>query len=97
MKVKKFTALIISTVIFTACAGIKLQDYPAESCAKLPGEKTMSVVKDRCGLCHKGDFATRELTCSRKALIIDSVTSKRMPKFGNLNEEALNTILKWEL
>ncbi len=97
MKFKPFFALIITALLLSACSGIKLQDYEAEKCAKLPGEKTMSVIKDRCGLCHKGDFATKELTCSRKAIITDSVTAGRMPKFGKLSDEELKTILKWEL
>jgi hypothetical protein len=97
MKFKQFSALVITALILSACSGMKLQDYEAEKCAKLPGENTLSVIKDRCGLCHKGDFATKELTCSRKAMITDAVSAGRMPKFGKLSKEELNTILKWEL
>lgn len=96
MKLKPFIALIITAIIISACSGLKLQGYPPESCTKLPGEKTVIVIKDRCSLCHKGDFATKELICARKDVITDSVTSKRMPQFGNLSTEELNTILKWE-
>ncbi len=97
MKHKLLFVLIITALIISACSGTKLQKYPAEACVKLPGEKTVSVIKDRCSLCHKGDFATKELICVRKAMIIDAVTAKRMPKFGSLTADELNTILKWEL
>jgi len=97
MKLKPFLILITTALILTACSGMKLQDYPAEKCAKLPGEKTVSVIQDKCSLCHKGDFASKETICVRKSMIIDAVSSKRMPKFGKLTEEQLNTILKWEL
>jgi len=97
MKIKLFTGLFITALILSACSGVKLQDYEAEKCAKLPGEKTISVINDKCGLCHKGDFATKELICSRKAIITDSVKEGRMPKFGKLSDEELKTILKWEL
>ncbi len=97
MKHKLLSVLIIAISFFSACSGLELQDYPSDACVKLPGDKTVSVIKDRCSLCHKGDFATKELICARKALITDSVTSKRMPKFGKLSEEEMNIILKWEL
>jgi hypothetical protein len=97
MKFKIFSVLAAAAIILSACSGMKLQDYEAEKCAKLPGENTVSVIKDKCGMCHKGDFATKELICSRKAMITDSVNAGRMPKFGKLNKEELNTILKWEL
>ncbi len=97
MKFKLFSSLTITALILSACSGMKLQDYEAEKCAKLPGEKTVNVIKDKCGLCHKGDFATKELICSKKSIITDSVTAGRMPKFGKLSKEELNTILKWEL
>jgi hypothetical protein len=97
MNFKPFFALVITALILSACSGMKLQDYESEKCVKLPGEKTLSVIKDKCGLCHKGDFATKELICSRKASIVDSVTTGRMPKFGKLSDEELKTILKWEL
>ena len=97
MKHKSFFAIIITVIIISACSGTKLQKYPSEACAKLPGEKTVSVIKDKCSLCHKGDFATKELICTRKAMITDAVSAKRMPKFGSLSAEELNTILKWEL
>jgi len=96
MKFKLFFTLVITALILSACSGMKLQNYEAEKCAKLPGEKTLSVIKDKCGLCHKGDFATKELTCSRKSMIIDAVSSKRMPKFGKLNDEEFKTIQNWE-
>jgi len=97
MRFKSFIALIVTATILSACSGMKLQEYPEEKCVKAPGDKTVSVIKDRCGLCHKGDFATKELICARKAVIADSVTSGRMPKFSKLTEEELKTILKWEL
>jgi len=96
MKQNTIITLFITTVLFTSCAGVKLQDYPMEPCVKLPGDKTVSVMNDKCGLCHKGDFATKELICGRKAAIIDAVSAKRMPKFKNLSENELKTILKWE-
>jgi hypothetical protein len=97
MKLKQIFALAVTALLLSACSGMKLQDYPAETCSKLPGEKTVSVIKDKCSLCHKGDFATKEAVCARKNMIIDAVSAKRMPKFGKLSEEQLNTILKWEL
>lgn len=97
MKLKPCILLIAAAIMFSACSGMKLQNYPSEKCAKLPGDKTVSVIKDRCSLCHKGDFSTKERICERKSIIIDSVTAKRMPKFGKLTEDQLNTILKWEL
>ena len=96
MKFKLFFTIIITALILSACSGMKLQNYEAEKCTKLPGEKTVSVINDRCGLCHKGDFATKELICSRKAMITDAVTAGRMPKIGKLSDEELKTILKWE-
>jgi len=97
MKVKMFFLLVITALFLFACSGIKLQKYPSEPCTKLPGDKTVSVVKDRCSSCHKGDFATKELICGRKSIITDSVSAGRMPKFGKLSESELKTILKWEL
>ena len=97
MKMKLFLLLIITAMLIPACSGLKLQQYPSEPCAKLPGDKAFSVIQDRCSLCHKGDFATKEVTCSKKSIVIDSVSAKRMPKFGNLSEEELSTIVKWEL
>jgi hypothetical protein len=96
MKVKIFFALVVTVLFIFACSGVKLQKYPSESCVKLPGNKTVSIIKDRCSLCHKGDFATKESICARKGLIIDSVSAGRMPKFGSLKESELKTIVKWE-
>ncbi|HNX25728.1 MAG TPA: hypothetical protein PKG60_16900 [Spirochaetota bacterium] len=97
MKLKPLSALIVTALLLSACSGLKLQNYPPETCTKLPGDKTVNVIKDRCSLCHKGDFAAKETICIRKSMIIDAVSAKRMPKFGKLSEEELNTILKWEL
>jgi len=97
MKFKPFFILIATALILSSCSGLVLQDYPVETCAKLPGEKTAGVIKDKCSLCHKGDFASKELICSKKSIIIDSVTSGRMPKFKKLSDDELKTILKWEL
>jgi hypothetical protein len=97
MKLKQFFALATTALLLSACSGMKLQNYPAESCTKIPGGQTLSIIKDKCSLCHKGDFATKEAVCARKNMIIDAVSAKRMPKFGKLSEEQLNTILKWEL
>jgi len=97
MKFKHLLLLLILALIYTACSGTRLQKYPADSCTGLPGDKTVSVIKDKCGLCHAGDFATKELICARKSMITDSVSSKRMPTIGKLTEDQLNTILKWDL
>jgi len=96
MKLIPFSVLIITALLLSACSTTKLQNYPAEACKKLPGEKTVNVIKDKCSLCHKGDFASNEMICARKSMIIDAVSSKRMPKIGKLSEEQLNTILKWK-
>ncbi len=106
MKARVLFVLLITTSFIYACSGIKLQNYPSQSislpparrpCAQLPGNATVSVIKDRCSLCHKGDFKTKESICARKSIIIDSVSKGRMPKFGKLKESELKTILKWEL
>jgi len=97
MTLKPLLLLLITAFILSACSGLKLQNYPSEACTKLPGDKTVAVIKDKCSFCHSGDFATKETICVRKSMIIDAVSAKRMPKIGKLSEEGLNTILKWEL
>ncbi len=96
MRKKPLLILLITNLILTACSGLKLQDYQSENCAKMPGEKTVTIIREKCFLCHKGDFATKELICSRKTIITDAVTSGRMPKLKKLNKEQLDIFLKWE-
>lgn len=96
MSIKPLLLCITGAIIIAACSTTKLQKYPAETCAKLPGDKTFSIIKDKCYMCHKGDFATREMICTRRSMILSAVSSKRMPKIGSLNDEQLNTILKWD-
>ena len=97
MNFKTFSLFIITTLVLYGCSGVKLQKYPAEKCAIMPGDKTVNVINDKCSLCHKGDFAGKEMICSKKSLITDAVTSKRMPKIGKLSDDELKTILKWDL
>lgn len=96
MKIKHFVTIAALSIMLYACSGVKLQDYPQEPCAKIPGVKTVAIINDKCSLCHKGDFATKELMCARKAIIIDAVTSKRMPKFKKITDDEIQTIVKWE-
>ncbi len=99
MKQNSLIMFLAAALLFTACSGIgiKLKEYPKEQCTKQPGDKTVAVINDKCGLCHSGDFATKELICERKTIIIDSVSAKRMPKFKTLTENELKTIVKWDL
>jgi hypothetical protein len=97
MKFQTTVVFFITILILTGCSGIQLQKYPAETCEKIPGDNTISIINNKCLLCHKGDFATKELICSRKNMIIDAVSTARMPKFRKLSDDELKTILKWEL
>jgi hypothetical protein len=97
MKLQSTLAFLVTILILTGCGGIQLQKYPPEKCEKLPGDNTLSIIKDKCLLCHKGDFATKELICARKNMIIDAVSTARMPKFRKLSDNDLKIILKWVL
>jgi hypothetical protein len=97
MKLQSTLAFLVTILIFAGCSGIQLQKYPAETCEKIPGDKAANIINEKCGLCHKGDFATKELICTRKNMIIDAVSTARMPKFRKLSDEDLKIILKWEL
>ena len=95
MKNISLTILLIASVILSACSGLKLQKYPSETCTKMPDEQTFKVITEKCSLCHKKDFETKELICARKSMITDAVQSGRMPKFKKLSDEELKIILKW--
>lgn len=97
MNFKSLSLLFVTALLISACSGVKLQKYPVEACADTPGEKTLSVIKDKCSLCHSGDFATRESICARKSMITNAVTEGRMPKIGSLTAEELKIIQNWKL
>ena len=94
MKIKG--AVLIIIFIITGCSGVKLSQFTKESCQTPPGNTTLKIIQKKCMLCHKGDFSSPAEICSRKGMIIDSVSSGRMPKIGSLSVEERNDLINWK-
>ncbi|TWI70680.1 hypothetical protein LZ24_02250 [Desulfobotulus alkaliphilus] len=96
MKHRFFTVLIIGSMLFSSCGGVRLKSYEKQDCETLPGQATLETIENRCMLCHKGDFATVQDICERKDLIIDAVETGRMPRFSKLTQQELEIIVTWQ-
>ncbi len=89
-------ALLIIIFMITGCSGVKLAQFTKENCQTPPGNLTLQIIQKKCMLCHKGDFSSPTEICSRKGMIIDSVSSGRMPKIGSLSDEERNALMNWK-
>jgi hypothetical protein len=99
MKKRMITYSVLSgflaLALFTGCSP-KLEKYPRETCAALPGDSLVSIIKDKCGFCHSKDFKNKDDICAYKKMIIESVGSGSMPKIGSLAEDQKKAILDWK-
>jgi len=93
--IKSYTIICITAAVMITGCSPKLTRYPRDECRETPSQQVLKAVDDNCMMCHGKDFATPRDICARKALIIDSVSNGRMPKFGSLSKEEFLILSKW--
>ncbi len=95
MRKNTVLVLIVLLALAAGCMG-SLENYKKEACVDLPNDKVITAIKENCLSCHSDDFNTKEDICSRKTMIIDSVSKGRMPKMGTLYDHYKETIVNWK-
>ncbi len=94
----KFRAAVVTVAcaVFLAACMASLEKYDREKCAKLPSDAVVKAIHDNCIKCHTKDFTTKEDICVRRGMIIDAVSTGRMPKMGKLYPHYRDTIVNWK-
>ncbi len=95
MQKRIIMASVVCSLFLIGCMA-SLEKYPREKCGALPNDNVFKAIQDNCVKCHTKDFATKQDICVRKAIIIDSVKTGRMPKMGKLWPSYYKTIVDWK-
>lgn len=94
-KISTVALILICIAGIGACLG-SLKEYPKEPCTAIPTDAVMTALKDNCVSCHKKDFNSKEDACAHRAMIIDAVSTGRMPKMGKLWDSYKKTLVEWK-